>query len=147
MPNNKQYLLNLYHAKNPDMPLHECMREVNRWNSEPGNPAFATVDVNFLEFMHEFRKTGTQREFDLTQVASFFHVSYGTLRAEVAGIEKMSARDKQDVVRTYSALVRLGLPHLMEEGLPKKWLKWLKTEFSAANTVETTSPNPASPQV
>ena len=146
MPSNKQYLLNIYQAKNPDMPLHECMREVNRWNSEPGDPAFAPVDVNFLEFMHDFKKTGTQREFDLVQVASFFHAAYGTLRAEVVGVDKMSVRDKDDVVRTYGALVRLGLPHLMEEGLPKKWVKWLKAEFTNAHSPMAATASPGSPQ-
>ena len=136
MRTDKQYLINLYHERNPEMPLHECMREVNRLHCEPGALAFAPVDVNFLEFVHLVRQSASQRELDLIEVSSFFHSSYTTLRADIAGLHKMSTKEKDDVMRTYNALSRMELPHLMEDGLSKKWVTWLRKEAYVANQKE-----------
>lgn len=114
----------------PEGPMHRLMKRANELTlCNEGTSArlpFATVDIGFSELLDTIRASKVQREIDLVYVTNLYHSAWTNLHISLATLGETLTSSQEDEVReVYAALGRLGMPHLLVEGLSKKYKKWL----------------------
>ncbi len=99
--------------------------------NEPDNHQlpFSQVDINYAELLYHIKVNGTQREMDLVYVSNLFHEVWSELHVSLAVLkENVSESRENNIRKLYDALKRLYMTHLLTDGLPKKWVKWLESK-------------------
>lgn len=125
---HKELCINLAAHEFPQGPQHRIMQRANdiaAANGSAGLP-FPKVDVGFAQLLDTIRADATQRELDLIYATNLYQQTWLTLHVTMATLgEKADPSDEADVRKMFEALGRLGMAHLLTDGLPKKWIRWL----------------------
>lgn len=114
----------------PQGPVHLLMKRANALTLANEGPSarmpFRTVDIGFSELVDTIKAAKVQREMDLVYVTNLYHSAWTNLHISLATLGETLTSSQEDEVReVYAALGRLGMPHLLVEGLSKKYKKWL----------------------
>lgn len=118
----------------PGMGMHQMMTAANSIaDSNQRSKPFSEVDIRFAEFVDFMRKNATQREKDLVFISEHLQRVWMKLHIGVQLMqESMSESDNTSAQILMQSLQRLGLEHLLTEGLKPKGKKALKAALDAA---------------
>lgn len=126
----KELAFELALAQQPDARPHQLMRlanEIVAANDPCALKPFLEVDIVFAEYADYLRATCGRREIDLIYVSDTLQRCWLLLHSHV-GVEgaTLGEFDRSTVASLHESLVRLGLTHLLENGLNERAREMLR---------------------
>lgn len=125
--------------------LNQVMRRANEIfeaSGGSGTQPFPQVDVVFATFVDHLNATATQRERDLVLASDLLQRVWLTWHRPIHQSEKDSPADERDLSLLAPALLRLGLLHLLTEGLAPQHQQRIQSVAQAHNEANA-KPEPA----
>lgn len=114
----------------PDGPMHVLMARANKLFKKNGSAfetaPFSKVEIGFSELLDTIKSQKNQREIDLVYATNAYHRAWTSLHVGMGTLKEiLNPSDEDEVRNVYAALERLGMSHLMTNGLNKKCNRWL----------------------
>lgn len=131
---NPNLAIDLAQHELPGAPANLVMRKANeifKANSTDWQTPFSQVDVEFATFMDYLKANCTQREIDLVYVSENLQRGWKILHLSLVMGEAITSREVEEVKQLSQALKRIGLLHLITDGLAQDLVIWV-TQLSEA---------------
>lgn len=112
----------------PGAPTNLVMRKANeifKANSDDWKTPFAQVDVEFATFVDYLKANCTQREIDLVYISENLQRVWKILHLSLVMGEALTSREIEEVKQLSQVLKRIGLLHLITDGLAEDLVIWV----------------------